>query len=246
MNAIIVDDEPRALKVLETKLARHCPEISIIGKAGSAEEAFQLIIERNPDILFLDVAMPKESGFDLLNRLPHLNFETIFVTGYDDYAIEAFRFSAVGYVVKPIKADHLVLAIKNAKDRVLLKQENDCNRQLLHNITNPLNKDNRIGIPTSTGVEYLPTTHIVRCEGHAGYTKVIIENRKNLVSSYNLGEFRRLLEPYGFLLPHKSHLVNKSHLLRYDREGWLEMADGEKVPVARRKRQEFLDQLERL
>jgi len=136
ITAILVDDEPKALKSLQDLLQKFCPDINIIGTAHSAAEAFDLITSKKPQLLFLDVAMPKESGFDLLQRLPSLDFELIFVTGFDKYAIDAFKFSAIGYILKPIETSDLIKAVHNASARIKLKTENHRNEQLLQNMTN--------------------------------------------------------------------------------------------------------------
>ncbi len=246
IRAILVDDEQSALGLLEDMLMELCPQIEIIAKANSAEDAFRLISAEEPDLIFLDVAMPKESGFDLLRRLPNLNFEIIFVTGFDSYAIEAIKFCAIGYILKPIQEAELIQAVAQAKKSISEKQQHNRNLQLIHNLLNPRSANNNIAIPTTAGLEFITTSDIVRCEGIQRCTKVIIKDRKAIISSYNLGDFRKLLENYGFFSPHKSHLINFAHIQRYDREGMLEMSDGMNVPVARRRRQEFLELLKRV
>ncbi len=243
MNAFLIDDEPKATKLLYSLLVEFCPDINIIGTASNAKEAYPLLLNQRPELVFLDVAMPEESGFDLLRRLPSIDFEIIFVTGFDDYAIDAIKFCAIGYIVKPIRESDLIRAVNQAAKRIQQKAAFDRYHQLIHNLTHPGQQDNRVGIPTTTGIEFIPTKDIIRCEGMKGCTKVVIRNRKNIISSYNMGEFKKLLEEYGFYLPHKSHLVNLTHIQRYDREGSIVMTDGVKVPVSRRKRQGFLDVL---
>jgi len=246
ISTIIVDDEPKAVSMLQSTLKDLFPEIKISNTANSAEDAYHKILVEKPDLLFLDIAMPKESGFDLLRRLPDLNFEIIFVTGFDEYALEAVKFCAIGYVVKPIQDRDFFIAVQHAQKRILEKQENERNRQLLKNIMNPGNVKNRIGIPTETGIEFVSTDQIIRCEGVDGYTRVILEGKQDFLSSYNLGEFRKLLEEYGFYSTHKSHLVNTLHIKSFDRESILTMLNGDSVAVSRRKRQEFLDRIKRL
>ncbi len=246
IKTVLIDDEPKALSVLQITLNELFPEIEIATIAHSADDAFEKIIDIKPDLIFLDIAMPKESGFDLLRRLPNLNFEIIFVTGFDEYALEALKFCAIGYVMKPIEDRELVIAVRNAMKRILEKKENERNQQLLQNIMNPGSLQNRIGIPTESGIDFVSTEQIVHCEGLDGCTKVVLNERKNMISSYNLGEFRKLLEPYGFYASHKSHLVNTLHIQSYDREGILKMKNGDTIPVSRRKRSEFLERIKRL
>lgn len=246
IKAILADDEPKALKVLEEMLQKYCPQLEVIATANSAENAYQLITSSHPDLIFLDVAMPEESGFDLLRRLPSLDFEIIFVTGFDTYAIDAIKFCAIGYVLKPIQQQDLLEAVHKAEKRISEKSDLLRNKQLLHNLINPGNSSNRIGVPTTQGLEFIPTDQIIRCEGEQKYTRVFIESRKDLLCSYNLGEFVKLLSGYGFFSPHKSHLINMAHIKRFDKEGTVTMTDESTVPVSRRKRQDFMEQLKRL
>ncbi len=245
IKTILIDDEPKAIKLLKSLLEEIFPNIDIIDTCTSPDDAFISIIKNRPELIFLDIAMPKQSGFDLLKRLPNLNFEIIFVTAFDEYALEAVKFSAIGYVVKPINDEELIAAVKNAEQRISEKQESERNKQLLATILNPGNAQNRIGIPTSSGIEFIPTIQILRCEGVDGCTKVIVTDRKNIISSYNVGEFKKMLEDYGFYAVHKSHLINTAHISSYDREGFLKMANGDIIPVARRKRAEFLEKVKR-
>ena len=246
IKTILVDDEPRSTEVLRELLTELFPELHILGDADSAESAYRLITVQKPDLIFLDVAMPDESGFDLLRKLPDLDMEVIFVTGFNQFAIDAIKFCAIGYVLKPIRREELIEAVNRAKKQIESREEGNRNKQLIHNLLNPGNPQNRIGLPTSDGIEFVSINEIIRCEGIQGCTKAIFRHRKPLISSYNLGEFRQLLENYGFFSVHKSHLVNLSHIQRYDNEGFVTMSDGEKVPVARRKRTEFMQQLRRL
>jgi len=246
ITVVLVDDEMRAIEVLRESLMSLFPDLKIVGTANSATDAFPLITKLKPDLVFLDVSMPEESGFDLLKKLPSLDFELIFVTAFDQYAMDAIKFCAIGYVLKPIQKDELTSAVQRALKSIAHKQETDRNKLLLQNLVNPGNQSNRIGIPSSDGLEFVSIQEIIRCEGIQRATKVVFEGRKNLISSYNLGEFRRLLETYGFYSVHKSHLVNLSHVKRYDKEGFVHMSDQTNVPVSRRKRQEFMQFLTRL
>ena len=241
ITAILVDDEPKALKSLQALLQKFCPNIIILGTANSVDGAFQMIVDKKPQLLFLDVAMPKESGFDLLKRLPFLNFELIFVTGFDKYAIEAFKFSAIGYLLKPIETSDLVTVVHNASERIKLKTENKRNQQLLQNIKNYKSLDNKIGIPTMQGLEFVMVKNIIRFEALQRITKIVIQDQNSLVSSYNLGEFIKMLEPYGFFAPHRAHLINLTHVKRFHKEGTIYMVDDSAIPISRRRRTDFLE-----
>jgi two-component system, LytTR family, response regulator len=246
VSAVLIDDEEKALQVLKQKLATYCPQVEVLGIATSSATGLELIKKLKPQLVFLDVAMPEESGFGLLKRLPQLDFEIIFVTGYNNYALDAIRFSAIGYILKPVENEDLIAVVQKAVQRVTEKLDSERNRRLLENLLNPGHVRNRIGIPTESGLEFVPTDEIVRCEGFQKYTKVHTLSEKEILSSYNIGEFRKLLENYGFFSAHKSHLINMLHIKRYDKEGTVSMIDGSNVPVSRRKKQEFLDLLTRL
>ena len=246
MNAILIDDEHKAINMLDGLLREFCPQVNILSTASTIDSGLKAIINHQPDLVFLDIEMPGGSGFDLLKKLPHLNFEIIFVTSHQDYAVEAIKFCAIGYILKPIREVELISAVNQAQIKVNEKVENFRNKQLLQNLVNPNSTTNRIGIPTSRGLDFVETGNIIRCEGIQRCTKVVLKNSKSILSSYNLGEFRKLLESYNFYAPHKSHLISLHHIIRYDKEGTIEMSDGEVVPVARRRRQEFLEKMTRL
>lgn len=246
IRAIIIDDEEHARATLKGKLETYCSNIEVVGLASGAAEGLDLILQLSPDLIFLDIAMPKESGFDLLRQLPNVNFEIIFVTGFDSYAIDAITFCAIGYILKPIQKEKLIQAVHNAVARIESKQENIRNKELLNNISNPGDKQNKIGIPTIDGLEFVRIKDIIRCEGMQKLTKIYIWNSKPLVSSYNIGEYIHLLQPYGFFATHKSHLINLDYINKYHKDGTIFMEDQSAVPVSKRRRAEFLQQLTRL
>ncbi len=245
INAVIIDDERKAAEVLDYKIKELDPNINVVQKITDPEEAIKLLNIATVDLVFLDIEMPIVSGFDLLKQVKNLDFEIIFVTGYQNYAIQAIQFSAIGYVLKPVDDDDLVLAIRNAKEKIKDKKSKLRNEQLLENLI-ANNKEKKIGIPTMYGLEFVSLTNIIRCEGLQKCTKVVVENGKNIVSSYNIGEFIKLLEPYNFFATHKSHLINLSRIQKYLKEGNIYMDDQSVVPLARRRKQLFLERLEKV
>lgn len=247
MNALIIDDEPHAVAVLSSLLAEHCPLVNILATASDVEEGLEKITIYQPDLIFLDVVMPRATGFDLIKELPpDNNPEIIFVTSFDSYALEAIRCCALAYIVKPIHIAELVKAVELAKERVGQRVSYARTRELLRNLSNPRASSNRIGIPSERGLEFVEAGMIIRCEGLEGCTKIVLKERKALISSYNLGEFRKLLESYDFYAPHKSHLINLDQIIRYEKDGTVVMTDDSMIPVSRRRRQDFLEQLTRL
>ncbi|WP_170254470.1 LytR/AlgR family response regulator transcription factor [Phaeodactylibacter luteus] len=247
INAVIIDDEEHARLTLSAKLGQYCPEVQVTGLAADADAGQELIEAHRPDLVFLDVAMPGDSGFDLLQRLESVDFEIIFVTGFDHYAIDAISVCAIGYLLKPIQQEALIQTVHRAVERIRQRQDHERNIRLLENLQQPGQQSNKIGIPVESGLVFIAVGEVVRCDAYQGVTKVVRLNKApDLLSAYPIGEFVRLLEPYGFFLAHRSHLVNLSHIVQYSREGYVIMEDGAKVPVSKRKRSEFLQRLTRL
>lgn len=241
MKVVIIDDEQNARDILEDKIQRFCPELNIVAVAESASAGYDTIKKHKPDLVFLDIAMPMESGFDMLNMFEEINFEIIFVTGYDQFAINAIEFSAIGYILKPVNAEELIKAVFNAKKRLKLKWENKHISNLLSNLKHRSLSNHRIAIPSMQGIEFVIANDIIRFEGFQSLTTLYVVGGKKMVSSYNIGEFRKLLSKYNFFSPHRSHLINLDHIKKYLKEGTIIMADNSSVSVSRRKKSEFLE-----
>ena len=243
LKAIIVDDEPKLRKVLEIKLKDKCPNIEVVGTAGNIADAYDLIQDKKPDLLFLDIAMPGGSGFSLLDKFEKINFDIIFVTGFNEYAIDALRVSAIDYLLKPVRSEDLVLAVEKAvkrkSEKVLIAHYD----VLQHNLKNAGDQNAKIAIPGAHAYDFVLVNDIIRCEGWQKYSKIYLTNKDVIVSSYNLGVYRDLLKSYDFYGCHKSHLINIKHIKKYLREGIVIMSDESKVPVSRRKKEEFVTQV---
>lgn len=241
--AIIIDDEPKIQKVLEIKLAEFCEDIEVVDTAIDVESAYQSILKHDPQIIFLDINMPGPSGFKLLDKFTDISFEIIFVTGYNEFALDALKVSAVDYVLKPIKTEDLVLAVDKAIERIEQTAIVDNYKILQHNVNNVGSQDTQIAITSTEAYDIIQISDIIRCEGWNKYTKFFLEDGTILVSSSNIGVFREKLEPYDFYACHKSHIINKKKLKRYLKEGIIVMKDGSNVPVARRRREFFIDKV---
>jgi len=237
---IIIDDEGKLRDVLKIKLNTHCPELKILDQASNAQEAFEKIKLHKPKLIFLDIAMPGESGFDLLNRFEYIDFEIIFVTGFNEYALDALKVSAVDYVLKPVQTESLINAVNKAKKRIDNRTKIAKYDILKHNLNNLGDQSTKIAIPGSNAYEFIKVEDIIRCEGWQKYTKIHLQSGDVIVSSYNLGVFRDMLESYDFYSSHKSHLVNKNHIVRYMKDGTIIMSDGSNAPVARRRKDDFM------
>lgn len=239
IKALIVDDEPKLRKVLLLKLQQHCPEVQVAAEAANIDQAEAHIRAHEPQVVFLDIAMPGGSGFELLDRFDEITFELIFVTGYNDYALDALKVSAVDYLLKPVATQELVEAVEKTRQRIADRAKLSQYANLKHNIQHIGDQRTRITIPGMDAYDFITIGDIVRCEGWQKYTRIYLRNGSCVVSSYNLGVFREMLSAYGFYLTHKSHLINTHLIQRYLKEGTVIMQDDSRVPVARRKREDF-------
>ena len=243
ISAIIVDDESKLRKVTRDKLARLCPDVKIIGEAANVPDAFSLITLESPDLVFLDIAMPGENAFDLLERFERIEFEIVFITGFNDYALDALRVSAVDYVLKPVGDEELERAVTKAAARIKERVTIQRYEVLRHNIDHVGLQSTKIAIPSQTAYDFISVDNIIRCEGWEKYTRIYLGTGEVLIASLNIGHFRELLTPYGFYSTHKSHLINKHKVLQYKKEGLVILSDKSEVPVARRRRDKFIQEV---
>lgn len=238
IKAILVDDEEKALKSLASKIEQFFPEIEIVQLEQNPEKSVEIIKQQQPDIVFLDVEMPVLSGFDVLANIENPNFEIIFVTAYSNYAIEAFQHCAIGYVVKPIDNDELKLAINNALKNIDSKSSLVKNQALLELLTD--SSDKKIIIPTSTGFSLVKLTDILHLEGYSGYTKIHLIDNSEIISSYNIGKFEKMLND-SFFKCHKSHIVNLKRIKAFENEGYLVLENDVRVIISRAKKKDILE-----
>lgn len=229
LTALIIDDEQQAREVIATYVAKYCPEVTILGQASNIQVAQELIAQYNPDFLFLDVEMPYGNGFDLLNALPDREFETIFVTAYDQYAIDALNEQAAYYLLKPISIDDLINAvsqiakIKSAEARVIEVPSRPAT----------VFQSERITIPTQSGFEVIVVQDILYCKADDNYTHVHLRESDKLVSK-TLKHFEDMLTPYGFVRTHKSYLVNPNEIVAYQKGkgGMVTLSNGKELQVS--------------
>ena len=243
IKTILIDDERKALAILINKLERLCPNVKIIAQTQNPKEGIQLIKNLKPDLVFLDVAMPEISGFDVLKQFKNPEFEIIFATAFDDYAIQAIKHCAIGYLVKPIDNKDLVNAVNNAYQNLQDKSALQKNKQLIENLGVQSFQQKKIIIPCVEGLEFIKIEDILHCQGETGYTKIYLKNGKSMLSSSSIGHFSRLLESSNFYLVHKSHLINLVYIEKYLNEGYVILQGNIQIPVSRNRRQAFLEQL---
>jgi two-component system LytT family response regulator len=241
LKAILVDDELSSLQNLQQKLTEFCPEIKIIAMSQKPEEAIFLIKHHNPDVLFLDIEMPRISGLRILDELKDIRSEIIFTTAYNHYAIEAVRISAFDYLVKPIAVEELQSAVQRLvtqQNKQVFEKLDVLKRSLQENKT----QDGKIAIPTSEGMEFLEIKNIIRIESSSNYSKIFLLNGHSMLVTRLLKDFEEILLPYRFYRVHHSHLINLTYIKKYIRGegGQVVMQNGDVIDVARRKKEEFL------
>lgn len=232
LKALLIDDEPDCVRLLARELATHCPQVQVVGQTSSSEEGLRLAQVLQPDLLFLDIEMPRMNGFQLLEQLGEVPFHLVFVTAYNEFAVKAFRFSALDYLLKPIDSAELREAVRKAEQRQPVdgRQVESLRTQLQ---TGQL--ADKIAVPYQNGVMFLPVGEVVYCEADSNYTRVVATQGRQFLLTRTLREVQEVLETRNFLRVHRQYLVNLDHLQRYVKgEGtYLVMTDGTSIPVAR-------------
>jgi two-component system LytT family response regulator len=243
LKAVIVEDEKPSRDTLTGLLDLYCKNVEIVGVAESVLSGIYLIREQKPDIVFLDIQMPDGSGFKLLESLKEINFDVIFTTAYDQFAIKAIRFSALDYLLKPIFPEDLITAVNKAEQNKNRKNKNENIEVLLENIHKPENESPRIVLSTAEKINVVHVDEILRCESDNYYTVFFFTDGKKLMVSKTLKENEELLSAHNFIRPHKSHLINVKYIKSYlkNENGMILMTDGSKVPVSRRKKEKIIE-----
>lgn len=245
IESIIIDKEVTILNDLKKFLDSKFPEINIRGAASTACEAYKLIKSVNPDLVFANLNVFNVSAGFTGSEIPNTHFEMVHMSDRYEDAIRAIQEDACGFILKPLVVANVIAAVGSALKKFVRRSAS----RIIHE---PISNDGAlphtklIGIPTIEGIDFLHVHEIVRCEGLQKCTCIVSTRKRNLVSSYNIGEFRKLLELYGFFPCHKSHLINLMHVRKFTREGFVYLTDNAAVPLARRKRLEFLQLLKHL
>lgn len=245
-SCLIVDDENRSIETLSKIILTYCDnQLEILGIANNIEEAYPLIKSKKPDIVFLDIEMPFGSGFDLLERFESIDFQVIFTTGFDQYAITAIKFSALDYLLKPINIQEVKDAVRKAITNLTSNSVNNNFKILLESLKMPKNPSNKIPLPVLNGLELVQIDQIVYCEADEDYTHVFLKDGSKKVVTKSIKDFEEHLTSYGFFRIHHSFLVNKIYIKKYTKgEGGTVMTDLDvEIPVSRRRKVEFLQWL---
>lgn len=244
IRALLIDDESRSLKLLANLLKEYCPQVQIMDTATTVEDAFQLIQLKQPDVIFLDIEMQRETGFDLLNRFSKIPFEIIFTTAFEQYALKAIKFSALDYLLKPIDIEELKFAVSKVEK---YRQEQKSNRRLetfLQNMQLSKSEHCQIALPSTEGLNFIQIQDILYLKSDRQYTIFNTKSGEKIVTSKNLGEYEELLLEFNFFRVHHSSLVNLNEVKKYIRGegGSVMMSNGQLIEVSKRKKENFLKQ----
>jgi two-component system, LytTR family, response regulator len=247
--AIVIDDDIDSRDILCSYIKENCPEIAIAGEAATVKETLALLATVKPDLLFLDIELPDGTAFDLLENISEKDFEVIFITAFDQYAVRAFKMAAIDYLLKPIANTVLEDAVIRVVSRIQEKHFSRHWEAFLHNSGQNNNTKKRLAITTSDGFLFVGLDEIVRLESHSNYTHFYFTNKSKLVSSRTLGYYEDILPKENFMRVHHAYIVNSGHIEKYIRSGGggiLVMCDGVQLPVSQRKKKDTLDYLLKL
>jgi len=244
--AVIIEDEERSTIVLQNLLETYCPDVEVVGNATSVQDGIKTVNALQPDILFLDVQIVGGTGFDILEKLNNTRVSIIFTTAYDHYALKAFKFSAIDYLLKPIDIDELKIAVKKVTAPNQQAEDEFKIKNLLSNIKNP-SEDPVLLVSTLEAVEFVRIREIIRCEAQGAYTQLIFKDTKSVMVSKVIKEFEFLLQEYGFYRVHQSHLINLREVRKYIKsENYLLMRDGAQIQLARSRKDDFFNVLHKV
>jgi two-component system LytT family response regulator len=242
LKAIIIDDEPDCVKLLSLQLKMYCPQIQVLRECTDSEEGLRMIKELNPDIVFLDIEMPVMNGFQLLEKIGSIQFSLVFVTAYDQFAVKAFRYSALDYLLKPIDGKDLKAAVEKAQLRQwpqpqqlsLLKNQLQDNQTVL---------PNKIALPYQNGVTFTEIKQVIYCESDNNYTRIHTTDGNVYTVAKTLGDIQEILEERNFVRIHRQFLINLDHITKYVRgEGnYVIMSNSKTIPVARNQKDKLVE-----
>ncbi|MGI9543730.1 MAG: LytR/AlgR family response regulator transcription factor [Cyclobacteriaceae bacterium] len=241
LSAVIVDDEKHCLETLSWQLQRFCPEVNLLATCSGAQEALEILQKQSVDLVFLDIEMPHMNGFEMLQQLSSIKFDVIFTTAYDMFAVKAFQFSAVDYLLKPIDKDQLQQAVQ----KVLLKGQAISAEQLnvlFQSLYQQAPNMQKIALPTMEGLEFIQSNQIVHCQSESNYTHIFLQNGSKLLISKTLKETEEMLTGHNFMRVHHSHLINLNHIKKYVKGdgGYVIMSNDDSINVSRSRKEDLL------
>jgi two-component system LytT family response regulator len=247
LKAILIDDEEMSRNILRDYIIKYCPDVTITAEAENIQQGIEVIKSHKPDIVFLDVEMPKGNGFDLLEQIKNVDFETVFVTAYDHYAIQALNYSAAYYILKPISIDELISSVEKIKKERTTKNTELSTKILLEYLNSGNGQFQKIVLPLPDGFEVVNVKDIVHCVANDNFTDFHFLSKQKMMICRTLKFYEELLKDVGFIRVHKSHLVNITHIQKYNKGkgGQVTMCNGAVVDVSPNKKEELMRYFER-
>jgi two-component system LytT family response regulator len=243
IRTVVIEDEEHSRKMLMGMLHEHCRQLNVVADADSVKTGLTAIAEQRPELVFLDIELQSETSFEILERLPEINFELVFTTAFDHYALKAIKFCAIDYLLKPIDLNELRIAVAKAEKRLNRAYLNKNLEVLLHNIKSGSQNNHRIALSTLEGLLFVNVSDIIYCESSGPYTHFILKQANKIVTSKHLKEYENLLSGYEFFRIHKSYLVNLQEIKKYIRGegGQLIMSNGDSLSVSKQRKEDFLN-----
>jgi two-component system LytT family response regulator len=248
IRTIIIEDEPVSREMLTLMLQRYKDDIEIIDTCSNPTDGIESIAKHEPDLIFLDIQMPKMNGFDMLKKIPSINFEVIFTTAFDQYAINAIRISALDYLLKPVDDEDLAVAINKCKERLQSKKPGKQFENLFNNLINKNPLDKTLALAASDGISFVKMCDILRVEANGRYAKFFLLNKETILVSKTLGDFEEILSANQFFRIHDSSIINLNHVKKYIRGdgGTVILSDNTELDVARRRKEDFIKLIPKL
>ena len=249
IKAIIIDDEQHCIDRLQKLMQQHCSsEVQVMGSFSSFEQGLKAIRSLEPSLVFLDVELQDRKAFELLQQLGKINFGIIFTTAHQQYAVQAFKFSALDYLLKPIDPDDLIRAVLKVTDKYSKEEMSSKLDALFHNLKSIQGVTKKISVPTINGFSLIDVSDIIRCQSDVNYTTIFLKDKQKIIVARTLKEFEELLSNYNFYRVHNSHLVNLHYIKNYNKGkgGFISMTDNSTVEVSTRRKDEFLKRLSSL
>lgn len=247
IKAIIIDDEKNALEVLSLQLKNYCPNVEVIKQCQGGEDGIIAIKEYNPGLVFLDIEMPMVNGFDVLEMTKSQNYKVIFTTAYDQFAIKAFKYSAIDYLLKPIDIEELKTAVSKVKSEESFDLESKLNLLYQHMGLNQA-KQTKIALPIGDAYEMVNFTDIIRCESDSNYTTVFLIDGRKVTLSKTLKDVEDAMSNVSFYRVHNSHLINTQHVTKFYKTdgGYVVMHDGKQISISRSRKDDFFEHMKKI
>jgi two-component system, LytTR family, response regulator len=247
IKSVIIDDEKNALDVLSMQLKNYCPDVEVIKQCQGGEEGVKAIKEYAPDLVFLDIEMPKVNGFDVLEMTKFINYKVIFTTAYDQFAIKAFKYSAIDYLLKPIDIEELRMAVNKVKSDNTANLETKVNL-LYQQMGLNHSKQTKIALPIGEAYEMINFTDIIRCESDSNYTTIFIVDGRKVTLSKTLKDVEDSFGNTSFFRVHNSHLINTQFVSKFYKTdgGYVVMQDGKQISISRSRKEDFFEQMKKI